>query len=95
MYHDPNPAGQVSQFAQARVLAQQIRSDFEAFERTGRECIEKALSVGSNLLKLKRTLGHGHFERYVDENLPFQSRQAQKYMRLAKAHSECALLMAQ
>ena len=42
--------------------------------------IQKAMRIGELLVKQKEEVGHGNWESWMEENLPFNERTAQRYM---------------
>lgn len=46
---------------------------------------DKAIWMGADLLRVKASLPHGHFRRWVEEKSGITYSQAQRYMRAAKA----------
>ena len=44
--------------------------------------ITKAVKLGKMLKLIKKDVGHGNWEEYVDDNLTISDRQAQKYLRV-------------
>lgn len=45
--------------------------------------VEKAIEIGDLLLEVKRTLDYGQFTPWIEENFPFSTKTAQKWMTLA------------
>lgn len=46
------------------------------------------IEVGRALIELKQILGHGKWQRHIEEKFAFSLRTAERYMRLAKAEAE-------
>lgn len=47
-----------------------------------KDVLQKAKRIGELLTMQKEILGHGHFKEWIENNLPFGERQAQKYMKV-------------
>jgi hypothetical protein len=65
-------------------LAQAIDREHQAAIGAARSAIEHAVACGRRLLEAKAAVGHGGWIAWVEANLSFSHRQAQKYARLAK-----------
>jgi hypothetical protein len=64
-------------------LAQAIEREHEAAIGAARACLEHAIRCGELLIRAKAGVPHGRWRLWVEANLSFGARQAQKYMRLA------------
>lgn len=53
--------------------------------------LDRVLAIGSLLSEQKKALGHGHFENWVNNNLPFTDRQARKYLRVFESSQNGSL----
>lgn len=42
--------------------------------------LEKAMILGELLIDAKKTLGHGHFTSWIEQNIPFDERTVRRYM---------------
>src|SRR5690606_7772896 len=51
----------------------------------GRSMLAWAIEAGKELIEVKRSLPHGEFQRWCEENLSFSYHAAVRYMRLAKS----------
>lgn len=71
-------------------LAGRINAEHEAAHVAARSAIEHAIECGRLLSEAKGQLGHGRWLPWVDGNLAFGARQAQKYMRVAE-HADAVL----
>jgi hypothetical protein len=50
--------------------------------------VEKAIHIGELLISIKRELGHGKWGDWVEENLPFTPRTAERYMSLTRIKND-------
>src|SRR4051812_35677445 len=57
------------------------------FKEAAEMAIEKAIRIGRLLQEQKKKMKHGKWEEFVANSLPFCSRTARNYMRLAAASS--------
>jgi Protein of unknown function (DUF3102) len=64
-------------------LAAKIEAEHQAAHQAARTALEHALECGKLLLQAKASVPHGGWLPWVEDNLSFGPRQAQKYMRLA------------
>jgi hypothetical protein len=46
--------------------------------------VQKAIRAGECLIEIKQRVGHGHWERWVKDNLPYKISKAKMYMGLAR-----------
>jgi hypothetical protein len=65
-------------------IANEINAAHARAENSLRASVELALRVGELLLQAKRTVGHGKWATWLEENIKFSDRLAQAYMRLAR-----------
>src|SRR5687767_11870903 len=65
-------------------LAQAIEAAHQAAVGAARSAIEHAVACGRLLIQAKEQVAHGEWLPWVDANLTFGPRQAQKYARLAE-----------
>jgi hypothetical protein len=65
-------------------LAQAIEREHEAAIGAARACLEHAIRCGELLIRAKAGVPHGEWRLWIEANLSFGARQAQKYMRLAE-----------
>jgi hypothetical protein len=70
--------------APALQMAERIEAAHQAAIGAARTAIEHAIECGKLLLEAKAQIGHGGWLAWVDANLSFGHRQAQKYTRLAE-----------
>jgi hypothetical protein len=49
---------------------------------------QREIRSGEVLIELKESLGHGNFEMWVEQNLPYSFRTAQRYMRRAREKND-------
>src|SRR5262249_42870027 len=66
-------------------LAIQIREGYKACLKAGQYYLLYAAIVGRALVEAKELVPHGGWEAWVDANCAFSTRQAQDYMRYARA----------
>ena len=66
-------------------LAERINAAHDAAFRSAQSAIEAAVECGRLLIQAKAALEHGEWLPWLDANTRVGARQAQKYMRLAKA----------
>lgn len=59
----------------------EIQKLYQEIESAGKVMIEKAIRIGELLTEQKAFVGHGEWIPWIDENLPFDRRQASKYIR--------------
>ena len=64
-------------------LAAQIEREHQAAIGAARSAIEHAIRCGNLLLEAKAQVGHGGWLPWIEANVSFGARQAQKYMHLA------------
>jgi Protein of unknown function (DUF3102) len=64
-------------------LAAEANSAHLAATRAGKEMVRFATEAGQALLAAKRLVGHGHWMRWIKQNLTFSGRTARLYMQLA------------
>jgi DNA N-6-adenine-methyltransferase (Dam)/Protein of unknown function (DUF3102) len=65
-------------------LAGRIEAEHQAVHRAARTALEHAAECGRLLIEAKSSVGHGGWLPWIEANLSFGERQAQKYMRLAQ-----------
>jgi hypothetical protein len=67
---------------------QKIKSIYKQLDditnQFGNMFIERVMAIGSLLIEQKEFIGHGNFESWVNNNLPFKVRQARTYMNVYK-----------
>ena len=68
-----------------KTLAEKANEAHRQAQSAARQEIQHAIEAGKLLLKAKEAVGHGNFTKWVEENFEGSSRQATRYMRLAKA----------
>ena len=78
-----DPAGQRK--AGGSDLAAQINAEHAAAHADARSALERARNCGALLLQAKAQTAHGAWLPWIDANLTFGARQAQKYIRLAES----------
>jgi hypothetical protein len=66
------------------VLAAEINAAHEAGEDATRKGLEHFRCAGEKLIRAKEQCGHGHWLSWLEKNVKFSVRQAQRYMALAK-----------
>ena len=64
-------------------LTGRIRNEYQAAMQCAKGAVSHAVSVGRLLQLAKRSLAHGSFARWIEENFEFSARRAQQYLRLA------------
>src|SRR5262245_11195644 len=69
-------------------LARQINSVHAVAHDDARRAIEGAVQCGHLLIEARRKVDHGGWLPWIENNLKFGARQAQKYMRLAERAGE-------
>lgn len=69
-------------------LAKRINAEHELFLAVTFKGLEHARNVGEMLTQAKEEFAHGEWLPWVEKNLSFGKRQAQKYMRLAERWKE-------
>lgn len=69
-------------------LAERINAAHAAAHSAARSAIEHASGCGRLLLEAKAQLAHGEWLPWIEANLSFGSRQAQKYIRLHRYAAE-------
>lgn len=72
-------------------LAKGINAEHEACVGSAADAVTHAIKAGEMLIEAKAGLDHGEFIPWVDRNCRFKRRQAQNYMRVAKAHRDALL----
>lgn len=65
-------------------LPQAIEREHEAAIGAARACLGHAIRCGELLIRAKAGVPHGEWRLWIEANLSFGARQAQKYMRLAE-----------
>lgn len=68
----------------APVLAPQIKRAYQAAVGAARSAIEHAIECGKLVLEAKAQVGHSGWLAWIDADLSFGARQAQKYCRLVQ-----------
>ena len=66
-------------------LAQEINAEHAAAHADARSGLERRSACGELLLQVKAQTAHGAWLPWIDANLTFGARQAQKYIRLAES----------
>lgn len=81
-----SPAIVTNEVTEKRVktLKDLISKAHEDFMHSMKDTLENGIKAGEYLIELKETLEHGEFIEWVNNNLPFTERTAQKYMRIAR-----------
>ena len=69
-------------------LAGEIRKAMTDCENHSRLLVNHAIRLGELLLQAKKAVGHGEFSRWLEENCHIKTRQAQRYMKVARRR-EC------
>lgn len=67
-------------------LYQKIETLANTTKATGREAVLLAIEAGRALIEVKKQVGHGNFMLWVEANLTFTERTAQRYIRLAESN---------
>lgn len=62
----------------------EIKCLHENMMQLAKDAGKKGLQIGTLLVELRRKVGHGNWESYVESNLPFSVRTARNYLALAK-----------
>jgi hypothetical protein len=62
----------------------EIVDDHGHQQRHASHAIEYGRRVGEKLLRIKGRLAHGQFQGWIEKNMPFNYRQAARYMRIAR-----------
>jgi len=70
--------------SEVRHLAQRIRSSLGSIA-------EEAIDIGRSLIRAKQLLGHGQFERWLQEDVGLKKSNANNYMRVAETFGKCPL----
>src|SRR5262245_42567066 len=73
---------------EARFLARKIKHWHKCAESSIRKGLDYAHKCGLALLKAKEQVGHGHWLRWLADNVPFKQQRANEYMRLAEGWSK-------
>ena len=66
----------------AEPAVKKIKNLYKAVSENVQDSLEKLSEIGRLLSEQKENTEHGKFTEWVEKNLPFGIRQAQKYMRL-------------
>lgn len=66
----------------------EIESLHGEIESALKVCLDKAIRIGLLLTEAKESLQHGEFGAWVDENLSFSMRTAQRYMKVYQRRNE-------
>ncbi|MGX1107838.1 MULTISPECIES: DUF3102 domain-containing protein [Bradyrhizobium] len=69
------------------ILAAEINAAHEKFSTAAKTALDHAIVVGERLIEAKPLVGHGKWLPWLKANCAMSERQAQKYMRVAKAKS--------
>jgi phage N-6-adenine-methyltransferase len=69
-------------------LAERINAAHDAAHAAAKTAIEHAIECGRLLLEAKASVAHGEWLPWIEANLSFGARQAQKYIRIAKSAEE-------
>lgn len=64
-------------------VANEIRAEHEACERSARSAVEHAIRAGQLLEEVKAHLRHGEWLPWLTKNVPFSQQTANAYMRIA------------
>jgi hypothetical protein len=64
-------------------LARQINAEFKKGESARHKADKHFIATGRLLLKVKAKLGHGHWERWVEQNVQFSKSKAVALMKIA------------
>jgi hypothetical protein len=70
--------------ADLKAIGARINDAHAEAERSLRASVEHAIRAGELLLKAKRSVGHGTWSQWLQDNITFSDRLAQAYMRLAR-----------
>lgn len=77
-------------------LKTEIIKVYGDYKKTSRLAIEKAVHLGGLLVRVKEEVGHGNFQTWIAENMPFTYRTARNYMDVyevrEKINPECDIL---
>src|SRR3954469_22762848 len=68
-----------------KAAAAEINAELRAAEECQHRGAEHFRRAGLKLLEIKPTVGHGNWEQWIQGNLGSSVRQAQRWMKLAKA----------
>ncbi len=66
-------------------LAAEINKEHEAGERVVKKGLEHYRNAGELLIKVKERVGHGHFRKWLKDNVKFNTKSASKYMKIARS----------
>jgi phage N-6-adenine-methyltransferase len=80
-----NPPAAVRAVEDLVALAAEINAEHQAGEEATRRGLEHYHRAGLKLLEAKQRCGHGHWLKWVSDNLRFTERQARRYMELARS----------
>ncbi|MGY2988721.1 DUF3102 domain-containing protein [Bradyrhizobium sp. USDA 4508] len=72
------------------VLADEIKAALKGLTATATTAFEYAVSVGDKLVEAKALLHHGEWLPWLNDHCSLSERQAQKYMRIARAKEALA-----
>ena len=86
--------------AEAKEINQEHDALTAEFAEFAAQEVPKAVMIGEKLQKIKKAVGHGHFEKWVEKHLTFDVRTARRYMARAKTNrtnlsdlKQCAAIM--
>jgi hypothetical protein len=68
-----------------KILAEKANREHSQAQMAAQQAVKHAVEAGDLLLKVKETVGHGGFTKWIEENFKGTPRHARRYMRLAKA----------
>ena len=68
-----------------KTLSDKVNREHRHAQSSAQQAVKHAVEAGVLLLKMKETVGHGGFTKWIEENFEGKPRHARRYMRLAKA----------
>ena len=80
----PIASGKLPEPVHLEALAVSINTEHRACGDALRIAVGRAVRVGELLIEAKETVAHGHWGRWLADNIEFSERTAQAYMRVAR-----------
>src|SRR5262249_22194873 len=80
--------------AKAELSAAELQQAAERIKSLRRSATEQAIEIGRELLRVKESVAHGAFVRWVEKSCEFKIRTAQNLMRLARDTEPSSKLIA-
>jgi hypothetical protein len=77
--------------ARLEQIATEVNTAHDRAHDAARSAIEHAIECGRLLIEARQKVNHGGWLPWVENNLQFGARQAQKYMRLAEHAGDCQM----